>query len=70
MLMISQVSHLARQIESSICDIAIDRSRIRDGYTNAMKHSNIGIPGLGTSDSEDTMDQKGDTFSFDELDNG
>jgi len=68
MLMISQVSHLARQIED--LKIVTSRVGISDGYTNAMKHSNIGIPGLGTSDSEDTMDQKGNTFSFDELDNG
>jgi len=67
MLMISQVSHLARQLEEKILT---SRVGISDGYTNAMRHSNIGIPGLGTSDSEDTMDQKGNTFSFDELDNG
>ena len=68
MLMISQVSHLARQIESKV---VTSRVGISDGYTNAMKRSSlIGIPGLGGSDSEDTMDQKGNTFSFDELDNG
>ena len=63
MLMISQVAHLARQIEANVTT-----SHVSDGYMYTMKHS-IALPGL-TSDSEDETNsplQKGDKKSFDGL---
>ena len=63
MLMISQVAHLARQIEAK----AVTTSHVSDGYMYTMKHS-IALP--QTSDSEDETNsplQKGDKKSFDGL---
>ena len=62
MLMISQVAHLARQIEANVTT-----SHVSDGYMYTMKHS-IALP--LTSDSEDETNsplQKGDKKSFDGL---
>ena len=62
MLMISQVAHLARQIEANVTT-----SHVSDGYMYTMKHS-IALP--QTSDSEDETNsplQKGDKKSFDGL---
>ena len=62
MLMISQVAHLARQIEENVIT-----SHVSDGYVYTMKHS-IALPLM--SDSEDETNsplQNCDKKSFDEL---
>ena len=65
MLLVSQVAHLARQIESQVVT-----SRVSSGYAYTMRGSkNIALPGMTTDSDDDSPTQKS-RKSFDELSRG